>query len=115
MGLGTSEDTRQLVAIHRGVIKEENVVGALNRDRKILKAADIASAYIDLGNIVTARPDTFGNPREVDLDAFGPDVDENDLKASANSPCVLHQLEVALARKRRLHREAFSPLDVLFR
>jgi hypothetical protein len=42
---------------------------------------------------VTTSQNTLSDPSQVDLNAFGPDVNENHLKASVDAPRILHHLQ----------------------
>jgi len=64
---------------------------------------------------VTPSQNTLGDPSQVDLNAFGPDVNENHLKASVDAPRLFHHLQVVLAGESRLNSKTLSPLEVFLR
>ena len=64
---------------------------------------------------MTTRQNTLGDSSQVDLNALGPDVDENYLKASVDASGVLHHLQVILAGESRLHSKTLSPLEMFLR
>ena len=64
---------------------------------------------------MTTCQNTLGDSSKVDLNAFGPDVDENHLKASIDAPGILHHLQVILAGESRLHSKTLSPFEVFLR
>jgi hypothetical protein len=63
---------------------------------------------------VTTCQNTLGDSSQVDLNAFGPNVDKNHLKASVDAPWQLHHVQVILAGESRLHSETFFPFEVFF-
>ena len=52
------------------------------RDRKIFKAALVASPNIFLGNIVTSRQDPVSDPSQIDLDTLCSYINQPDLESA---------------------------------
>jgi hypothetical protein len=88
-------DAYELVALLRGIVKEQHVIGASGSDGKVLEAAVIATPNVFFRNTMAAGEDPLRYAGEVDFDAICPDVDKDDLEASA--PRIRHHLEIILS------------------
>jgi hypothetical protein len=80
-----------------------------------VKTTEIAPTNVHLRNVVTTRQNTLGDSIQIELNAFGPDVDENDLKASVDASGILHHLQVILAGESCLHSKTLPLLEVFLR
>jgi hypothetical protein len=49
------------------VVKQQDVIRVLSRDRKVFKTSKIAAADVDLRNVVTTSPDSFSYPGKIDF------------------------------------------------
>ncbi len=84
-----------LIAVFTGIIKEDDMIGAVNGDGKILEAAPITAANIGFGNIMPTGKHTIGNTEKVGLNVFRSNINEDDFKAMVAG--FQHHLQIVFA------------------
>ena len=67
---GRRENAGKLVAIFCRVVEKQSVIRSPHGYRKVFEAAPVASAHIDLRNIMAANEDAILDPGEINFDVF---------------------------------------------
>jgi hypothetical protein len=88
------------------------VVGALHRYRKTLEASQVTPADIALRDIMATSENAISDSSQVDLNIFGPNVDQHDLETTNSR--VNHHSQIGVARESGFDGEALGAADVLF-